>query len=133
MVDFLSHLQCGFFLDGKIQGEFSVPSRLAFHLHAALILLHDAVADAEAKTHALSDILGGEERVENLVEMLGFDAAAIVADNEAAASILYPPGDRDRRGFAKVKGPFLERVERVLEHVHNDLDELVPIGPDDLF
>ncbi len=44
----------------------------------ASVLLHDAVADAEAEAGSLADLLGGEEGIENAIGM--GDAVAVIAE-----------------------------------------------------
>ena len=44
----------------------------------AAVLLHDAVADAQAEAGTLADFFGGEEGIENLVGMR--DSVAVIAE-----------------------------------------------------
>ncbi len=45
--------------------------------------VHDAVDDREAEPRSLPDRLRGEERIEDAVEVVGADAAAVVAHGES--------------------------------------------------
>ena len=55
---------------------------LAVDLDVAVRLLDEAVDHAEAEAGALADFLGGEERLDDLVEQMRRDAAAGIADGD---------------------------------------------------
>ena len=60
-------------------------SHPALHLDIAAVILDEAVTYREAQSNALGAVgLGGEEGVEDLVEVFGLDAAAGIADLKPA-------------------------------------------------
>ena len=66
---------------GDFEPEGGAGAGRAFHLDAAAVLLQNAVADGEAEPGAfvlagLGVGLGGEEGVEDAVQVVGFNAAA---------------------------------------------------------
>src|SRR5262245_38990949 len=48
------------------------------HVHAAAVAGDDAVTDGQPQAGALADRLGGEERIEDVGQVLSGDAAAVV-------------------------------------------------------
>src|SRR6185503_802782 len=68
--------------DRQHEGQPRALSQLALHPDLAAVGGDDAVADREAEAGALAHRLGREERVEDLVEVLRRDAAAVVGDGE---------------------------------------------------
>ncbi len=74
----------------------SLPSpMLAVHVHPSPVLAHDAVGHREAEAGALANVLGGEERLEDVRQVLGRDPRALVAHAHA---------DAVRLGAAQVGG-----------------------------
>src|ERR1041384_6491326 len=65
--------------------------------NSTIAFLDDAVANAQAQTHALAHVFGGEERVKNLVEVLGIDAGAVIPNDQDALTRLDAALDVDRR------------------------------------
>ena len=55
----------------------ALPADIVVTENLASVLLHNAVADAQAEAGSFADFFGGEERVENLVGMR--DSVAVVA------------------------------------------------------
>ena len=80
---------------------------------AVVAVGHDAVRGREAEAGAVADVLGGEERVEDVPAVLGGDAGAVVGD----AGTVAPGRDRDGAALA-------EDVDRVVEQVGPHLVEL---------
>src|SRR5947199_4692180 len=64
------------------QGQPRTLADLALDPDLAPVRGDDAVADGEAEAGALSDRLGGEEGAEDLVQVLRWDAHAVVGDGE---------------------------------------------------
>ncbi len=44
------------------------------------MLLDDAIRDGQAEARSFADWFGGEERVEDLGQLFGWDALAVIAD-----------------------------------------------------
>ena len=65
---------------GQIDGEDRALARRAVGEDEAAGLLDDAVGGGQAEAGALADLLGGEERLEDLVELALGDAGAAVRD-----------------------------------------------------
>ncbi len=73
-------LGLGGFGGGEADLHFGELSGFAGDGELALELLDDTVADAQAEAQAFADLLGGKERVEDLVLDSGVDAGAVVGD-----------------------------------------------------
>jgi len=73
------------------------------------VLLHDVVGDREPETRPLADGLGGEEGVEDPVENLGIDAAAIVFDVQERLVVATRNADRE------VTASIVLKLERAIE------------------
>src|SRR5689334_5170351 len=98
----------------EFQHKLAEFSRLGSHRNPPLPFLNDPVANAQAKSHALTDILRREERIKNFVEVLGLDAGSIVAHNQHTGAI--PDAALDPDGWFRVAGrPATQRIERVLQ------------------
>src|SRR5690606_19374933 len=65
-------------------------------LDGAGVLLNDAVAHSEAQPRTIADALGGEKRVEDLVEIFFRNAAARVADLDQHLIYDHPRDQSDR-------------------------------------
>src|SRR5581483_7521111 len=104
-------------LHRKFQFKLRKSSLFGLYRNASLVFLHDPVTDAQAETHAFPDVLRREERIENLVEMFGRDARAVVADGQNGAAVLDPAIDPNRRFLAVVERFLAQRVEGILEQV----------------
>src|ERR1043166_7214627 len=102
-----------------------------FFFHFPLKLLYDTVTNAQSQPHPLADILGGKERIENLVQVPGLDAFPVVPKAQQALTIFFqaldPDGCRFGSGSLGAQG-----VNRVLEQIDADLNELVLVPPDGL-
>src|SRR5581483_3816424 len=59
------------------------PSRIALDADLAAVVLDDAVAHRKPEAGALAHVLGGEERIEHLADVLGGDAGAVVFEFDA--------------------------------------------------
>src|SRR4051794_40977348 len=68
----------------KFQSELAVTPGLALDINPAAILLHDAVTDTQTQAHALADVLGGKERIENFADGTWVDPLPIIANDEEA-------------------------------------------------
>src|ERR1051325_1502286 len=98
----------------ELQCKFAKFSGLGPHGNPPVIILHDAVTDAQPQAHALAYVLGREERVENLVEVLALDARTVVADGQATRALVHAAFDPDcGRGTVELLLG-LKRIERVL-------------------
>src|SRR5512137_1641922 len=97
---------------GQPDGETRTLAWLAVHRHAPLVPLDDPVDHREPQPGAL--LLGGEERVEDLLHELGRDARPVVLEDDLEAVLLWAgPG-----GHAQ--GPSLPHG---LDGVDDDVDE----------
>ena len=96
--------------------------RVGVGLHGDLAAVHldDAVGDGEAEARALADLLGREERAEQLVEVLLGDAHALVLHGDD--DVLVGAVQRDGDGAA-----VRHRVLGVGEQVGEHLDDLVAV------
>jgi hypothetical protein len=65
---------------GEGDGESGPGFRLAFEADLPAVGLDDPRSQIETQAGALSDLLGGEKRLENLVLQVAGDAAAVVSD-----------------------------------------------------
>src|SRR5439155_5220279 len=106
------------------QGQPRTLADLALDPDLAPVRGDDAVADGEAEAGALSDRLGGEERAEDLVQVLRWDAHAVVGDGEhhrvrSVAPRLEIDVPSGRCG-----------VEGVHQEGDEGLTELAVVGPD---
>jgi len=95
------------------------------------MLLDDALADRETQACPLADLLGGEEGIEDLGQMLQCDAAAVVGHGElddlAAVSSAVPRLD-EVGGNPHLSIAF-NRVEGIGEEVQEELLKHLGIGP----
>ena len=62
----------------QLDGEAAPPARLAHHAHLAAVAAHDLVADRQPEAGAAPRRLGGEEGLEDLLQLLGCDPRAVV-------------------------------------------------------
>ena len=88
------------------------------------MLLDDAVADRQPQPGPLPDPLGGEERIEDLLQMIGLDAGAVVLD--ADPDTRGRPAGRDAQHALAVR--LGHRLLGVDDDVQDDLLQLVRIG-----
>ena len=101
-------------------------------------LLDDAVHRRKTEARALSDRLGGEERIEDFADMLLGDAAALIGDIDA--HIIVRRHDRGAEGgglrHALVRGAngngaaLGHRVARIHDEIHDRVRKLRFIGVD---
>jgi hypothetical protein len=88
---------CGLTGDGRRRSgqddpDFRELARLRIDLNrSAMLLDDDVVTDGQAKSSPFSGRLGREERIEDLLLHLGWNAGAVVADPDlhAVAEVLY--------------------------------------------
>ena len=140
-------------MDREVNGEARPPPGLALGKDEAARLFDDAIDGRETEARALPLLLGGEERLEDLGEVLGRDAAARVLDHQAgifahrqhvaALGAHVGGGDAlggERQPAAAVDRFRLHRVARVDHQVDDHLLELrrvrahraeVAVVPDD--
>ena len=102
----------------------SLPVGIVVAENLAAVLLHDAVADAEAEAGSLADLLGGEEGIENAVGM--GDAVAVVAERNFHGVAGFGGHDLDAGGAAD----FMNRVVGVVQDVEENLLQLVSVADD---
>ncbi len=57
-------------------------ARFAVDVDESVVLLDDAVDRGQTQAGALADILGGEKRLEDMIQRLFVHAAAVVADGQ---------------------------------------------------
>src|SRR3989442_832746 len=67
----------------QIDREGRAAPDLAFHKDVTFRLLHEAVHHCQPESRPLSDLFGGEERLEYMSLGLGVDAATGIADRHA--------------------------------------------------
>src|SRR5437899_3217589 len=102
--------------------ELGPAADLARHLDRALVRLDDLLRDRHAEPGAV--LLGGEERVEDAVELLGRDARAVVAQADGGEPVAVLQEEVDAPAFRDG----CERVDRVVEDVGEHLPELLGVG-----
>src|SRR5689334_12286864 len=68
---------------------------LALHRDAAAMTIDDAVNDRQAEARTLADVLGREERIEDLRDHVGRDPGAVVGDGDLDLLALAVRGDAD--------------------------------------
>ncbi len=64
--------------------------------------------------------------------IFGVNARAVVANDDQAAIVFNASFNPDRRLFAIVKFFLRQRVDGILQQIHENVDQFVPVGPDDL-
>lgn len=100
----------------------ALPSDIVMAKNLAAVLLDDAIADAEAKPGALSDLFGCEEGVENLVGMS--NSIAIIGKRHLYRISGFGGHDLD----ASRAADFVHRVVSVVQNVEKDLLQLVGVA-----
>src|SRR5215207_7516009 len=114
--------------NGEANDETRSPPRLALHVDsAAMLFSHDRAGDCQALAGAFADFLGGEEWIEDLIQVLRRDAAAVVADRNR--HVVVARGGRD--GEATVRGifaGFLNRVRRIDDEIEEYLVQLADVA-----
>ncbi len=90
----------------------------------ASMLLHDAVADAQAEAGSLADLFGSEEGIENAVGMR--NALAVVAERNFDGIPRLGGHDFDAGGTAG----FVHGVVGVVQNVQKNLLQLVGVADD---
>src|SRR5206468_5891558 len=107
----------------EVNGERRSASRTRRRRDVAAVLGHDLAGDEEAESAAR--VLGGEEGVENLLDVLGRDARARVGDRHRtpALAALLLAASRDLDAAVRAAG-----LERVQEEVHQYLLQLRLVG-----
>ena len=109
---------------GQLDGEGRAFAGLAGGDDVSAVFTDDAVAQAQAEAGALADFLGGEERIENALEIFGRNAGAIVVDGDAHGGSIARGGDGDAaRTLMRFDG-----LARVVDDVEHDLLDLVSVG-----
>src|SRR5688500_14792402 len=83
----------------------------------------NAIAEAETEAGAFAGGLGGEERIENFVEMIPWNAGAVVLDRDADVSGIGFGGDANDA----VTFDVFECLAGIVEDVEDDLLELVTV------
>src|SRR5205823_1646216 len=81
----------------KDQHKFRKFPRLRSHFDASATIFHDAITNAQAQPNPFSDILRGEERIENLIENSRINALPIIANREDNLAVVGLAFDRNRR------------------------------------
>src|SRR5262249_15781050 len=102
--------------------ELGAAADLAGDVHGPGVRLDDLLRDRHAEAGAL--LLGGEEGIEDAVELLGRDAAPVVADTHhgVVAAVL------DEELVATVVRAAVEGADGVVGHVRDDLLPLPRAG-----
>src|ERR1700678_4403049 len=102
------------------------PRHIRGERYLAAVLAHYRLADGETHAGALARLLGGEERREETFLVLGRDAGAGIFERERGArtaAVVVRIRGHPQRSTATI-----HRVERVHDHVDEDLLELVGIA-----
>jgi len=81
----------------------------------ASMLLHDAVADAEAEAGSLANLFGGEEGIENLIGV--GDAVAVIAEGDFHSIAGFGANDFDAGRTAH----FVDGIVRIVQDVEKNL------------
>ncbi len=116
---------------GKDNPKGSIASGSAVHLDECLVGLEDLVGDRETEAHAFTDVLGSEKWIENLGQVFGWNANAIVADSDLPGIAGWLHCDVQTSGFAAIGfDALLDGVDAVLEEIDEHLDELVRVAAD---
>ena len=103
------------------------------HLNRALVLLDDALRDGKAQTRPLPHLLGGEKRIEDLLEILRRDPAPRVLHHHIQPIVLrarpplFPP---TMHGDSYLPAS-LDRIERIRQQVEEYLLQHLGIGVHD--
>src|SRR5262249_50355131 len=87
----------------QLDHHFGATLRTIGRVNAAAKVLHDAVGDGEAKAKPLADRLGGDERIEDLLDQFGGNAGSVV-------------GDHNTHRFGRRGGGYLDRGALHLRH-----------------
>src|SRR5262245_28173399 len=101
--------------------EFGAGAQLGAHLDPARVLFDDPERDREPEPGADADRLGGEERIEDPLDVLGRDAVAVVAEAQQDAAALQLAVHADVTAVA-------DRLARVDEEVEEQLLEALRLA-----
>src|SRR5215475_5339930 len=116
---------------GKVQSEFRIGTPFALHLDAPAVLIDDTVTNTEPQSHTFTDIFGGKKRIENFLNIFNSDAFAVIPHYDKALCVFLDPANPDGRSSFRAM-LFFQRLQGVLQQIHQNLDNLVSIGPDRL-
>jgi len=117
---------------GQVNFKNAAPGGFAVHIDEAVVLLDDAVNGGEPQPRSFSDLLGREERFENMGKVSGGDAGACVAHHEADVGAggrirmgeTVRPVDHDVGGFERELSARRHRVARVHRQIDQNLFDL---------
>lgn len=116
---------------GKSESEAGELMRTAFHIDSHFVGLENLVRDGQAETHAFADIFGGEERIENFLQILCRDADAIVVSRHHPT---FSGGFEINHDFTRITTirfkSLLDGVDAVLEKIDENLHQLIRIPAD---
>jgi hypothetical protein len=106
-------------VNGEIDRESTAGSCVAAHLDPAVVVFDYSVRDREPEPAALADILGREERLEDVGQDVGRDSRAVIRDRDprevrfGTAVITWRRGSaaRDIDGDPAVCARRLQRVD----------------------
>ncbi len=119
---------------GQEHAENAAFAGFALHCYLTAVLVHDLGNDGQAQAHALR--LGGEERIEDAVELLGVDARAAVDHRDLGGAAGRPRLHRHRSaGRGGLRGVEHQVVEDPLHQLgiegkRRDLRRVVPVDRD---
>ena len=106
----------------QVDRQTTLPAAAIPDLNFAAVLLHDSVADAEAKARSLAHRLRGVEGIENRLRILHAGPLSVNSTRS-----WFPIASGANPDFART-GLFVHRVHRVVQNVQEDLLELVEIA-----
>src|SRR6185503_19327318 len=107
------------------QRKFAELPSFAFDGYPPVTLLDNSITDAQSQSHSFAYILGGEKRIEELVQILSFDAFAIIANAQRGDALVLTACNPDRRFFAFECFLSIQSIDRVLQQIDHHLNELV--------
>src|SRR5271163_2688204 len=100
--------------DWELHHECSAAFRSIEALDAAAVLLHDAVADAEAQAGTFANGLGGEERIEHLLRR--FDAWAGVREFDEKFFLVVRSAN-----YQFAAADFFQRIHCIADQIEKNL------------
>src|SRR5512141_2274057 len=124
-------------MPGKVDLEGGSVPRLAGDIDEAIVLLDDAIDGSKPQADALSDLLGREERLEDMRLRFLVHAAAVVADGEphivaGARAIANGATGTVQRRVSRLDGQVADAGDRVPGVDAQASEDLVNLGRVDL-
>lgn len=108
----------GAFPNRQADGHIGSPAHIAFDLEFASVPLDDVEIGGQSESHFHAGIRSVEIQIEDVIQLIGGNAHAGVADLDCHRVVVAPGANPDL-AFS------LDGLNGVFEHVHEDLIELV--------